>query len=226
MAQLYMMASPIGNLQDITLRALEALRGADLVACEDTRHSLKLLNAHGLSKKLLSCRAQNEAQAAERVLAALREGREVVYLSDAGTPGISDPGAVLVRRVRDEGFAVTPLPGPSALAALQSVSGFLEKTLTFEGFLSPREGRRRRRLTELLGREEAFVLYESPFRIKKLLADLADLDPERLVLVGREMTKIFEEFIEGTPGELLFALEEKNKVLGEFSVLVSSKKKS
>ncbi|MDR1893601.1 MAG: 16S rRNA (cytidine(1402)-2'-O)-methyltransferase [Spirochaetales bacterium] len=226
MALLYMIASPLGNLKDITLRALEALAEADWVACEDTRRSLKLLTAHGLSKKLLSCRAQNEGEAAEKVLGALREGKTVAFLSDAGTPGISDPGAVLVRRVRDAGFAVVPLPGPSALAALQSVSGFLEKTLTFEGFLSPKAGKRRRRLEELLARNEAFILYESPFRIKKLLTELLTLDPGRLVLVGREMTKIYEEFIEGTPGEILAILEKKDKVLGEFSVLVSSKKKS
>ena len=216
----------MGNLRDITLRALDILKEVEIIACEDTRHSLGLLNAHGISKKLLSCRSQNESQAAEKIIAALKKGEDVAYLSDAGTPGISDPGAVLVRRVRDEGFGVVPLPGPSAFAGIISVNGFLEKTVVFEGFLSPKGGRRRRRLQELLAQDQAFVLYESPFRIIKLLEDLSELDPQRLALIGREMTKIYEEFLEGTALELLQILQTRNKVLGEFTVLVSTKKKS
>jgi len=220
-----MVGTPIGNLKDITLRALEILGRVEIIACEDTRHTVKLLNAHGIHTRLLSCRSQNEARAAEKIIAELAAGKEAAYVSDAGTPGLSDPGAVLVRLVRDAGFKVVPVPGPSAFAALQSLNGFSEKTITFDGFLSPKGGKRRRRLGELLDRNEAFVLYESPFRIAKLLEDLQSLAPDRLILLGREMTKIYEEFLEGTPGELLGELNDRNKIQGEFTLLVSTKKK-
>lgn len=226
MAKLCIVATPIGNLKDITLRALECLQEADLIACEDTRHSLKLLNHFGIRKSLLSCHGYNESKSAERILNLLREGKTVAYVSDAGTPGISDPGSRLVRRVKDAGFTVIPLPGPSAFASLVSVAGFQDKTVTFEGFLSPKAGRRRSRLRELMDREEGFVLYESVHRIIKLLADIADMEGDRTVLVGREMTKEFEEFLEGTAGEIKNVLESENSVKGEFSVLVAGKKKS
>ncbi|MCL1818903.1 MAG: 16S rRNA (cytidine(1402)-2'-O)-methyltransferase [Spirochaetaceae bacterium] len=202
------------------------MRGAGAIACEDTRHSLRLLGRYDIKKPLISCHAHNEVSAAKRVLALLGEGKDVAYISDAGTPGISDPGERLVRQARDAGFPVVPLPGPCAFAALASVSGFSGKTLVFEGFLSPKAGRRRSRLRELLARDEAFVLYESVHRIVKLLGDLADLEPERLILVGREMTKEFEEYMEGRPGEILAKFTEKSHLKGEFTVLVTDKKKS
>jgi len=224
MATLYIVPTPIGNLKDITLRALELLREVDLVACEDTRRTLKLLNAYEIKKPLISCRAENEARVAETICRELERGRSVAYASDAGTPGVSDPGAVLVRTVRQRGFPVIPLPGASALTMIMSASGFSGKSVTFEGFLSPKPGRRRSRLRELLDREEAFVLYESPFRIVKLISDLADLSPERTVLVGREMTKLHEEFRESTAESMKQELEGRNGQLGEFTVLVSGKK--
>jgi 16S rRNA (cytidine1402-2'-O)-methyltransferase len=138
---------------------------------------------------------------------------------------VSDPGQRLARRVKDAGFPVLPLPGPCAFTALASASGFSGKTLVFEGFLSPKPGRRRSRLRELLERGEAFVLYESVHRVIKLLGDLADLEADRLIVLGREMTKEFEEYLEGTAGEILAHFTEKN-LKGEFSVLVSDKKKS
>ena len=226
MSTLYVVATPIGNLKDITLRALETLKNADFIACEDTRHSLKLLNHFEIRKPLVSCHGYNEEKSAARLLKLLAEGKTVAYVSDAGTPSLSDPGARLVRKARDAGFEVVPLPGPSAFASLVSAAGFPDKTVTFEGFLSPKGGRRKSRLRELLEREEAFVLYESPHRVLKLLADLADLDSERLILVGREMTKEFEEFLEGTAGELAQSLQSRDVVKGEFSVLVSGRKKS
>ena len=224
MATLFLVASPIGNLGDITLRALDCLRGADAIACEDTRRSLILLGRYDIKKPLISCHAHNEKSAARRVLALLGDGKDVAYLSDAGTPGISDPGERLVRLAKDAGFPVLPLPGPCAFTVLASVSGYSNKTLTFEGFLSPKAGRRRSRLRELLARGEVFVLYESVHRIVKLLGDLADLEPERLILAGREMTKEFEEYLEGTAGEILANFTEKN-LKGEFSVLVTDRKK-
>ena len=223
MATLFIVAGPIGNLGDITLRALDCLRGAGAIACEDTRHSLILLSRYDIKKPLISCHAHNEESAARRVIGLLKEGADVAYLSDAGTPGFSDPGGRLVRRVKEAGFPVAPLPGPSAFTALASVSGFSGKTITFEGFLSPKAGRRKSRLKELLARGEVFVVYESVHRIVKLLEDLADLEPERLIMVGREMTKEFEEFLEGSAGEILAKFAEKTPK-GEFSVLVTDRK--
>lgn len=226
MSTLYIIATPIGNLEDITLRAVRILREVDALGCEDTRHSLKLMNHLGIKKPLFSCRAQNEAKSAERVIRHLEAGETVAYISDAGTPALSDPGSRLVRAVRDAGFTVVPIPGPSAFAALISVAGFSDKSVTFEGFLSPKGGKRRKRLRELLERDSAFLLYESPFRVVKLLTDLADLDNERNITIGREMTKTYEEFLEGTAGELRHELEKRKKIQGEFSVLVSGAKKS
>lgn len=220
MATLYMVATPIGNLQDITLRALEVLKSVDTVACEDTRHTLKLLTHFGIRKPLVACYAYEEEKGARRILGLLDSGKDVAYCSDAGTPALSDPGARAAALAREGGHDVVPVPGPSAFACLLSASGLPVKSVLFEGFLSPKPGRRRSRLAELLARGEAFVVYESPHRIQKLLSDLADLDPECRVLAGREMTKAFEEYMAGTPGEVRSALESREKVQGEFSVLV------
>ena len=146
MAVLYIIGTPIGNLGDISFRAAETLKKADLVACEDTRQTLKLLNHLGLKAKMLSCRAQNQDFAAGKVIAVLNEGKTVAYTSDAGTPALSDPGALLARKVAEAGYEVIPIPGPSAFAVLISVSGGSDKSVLFEGFLSPKPGRRRNRL--------------------------------------------------------------------------------
>jgi 16S rRNA (cytidine1402-2'-O)-methyltransferase len=220
MSTLYIIGTPIGNLGDISFRAVETFKSVDLVACEDTRRTLKLLNYLGIRAPLLSCRAQNERIAAEKVIAALNEGKTVAYASDAGTPSVSDPGAILVRLTSEAGHTVLPIPGPSAFASLVSVAGGLDKTVIFEGFLSPKAGRRRSRLKELLETKSAFVLYESPFRILKLLEDLVDLDNERYICVGREMTKVHEEYLRGSAAETMLVLA-KTKQLGEFSVFVS-----
>jgi 16S rRNA (cytidine1402-2'-O)-methyltransferase len=205
-------------------RGLEILKSVDLVACEDTRRTLKLLSHFGIRVKMLSCRAQNEGFAAEKVIAALDRGQTVAYASDAGTPALSDPGAVLVRAAAAAGHRVIPVPGPSAFASLVSVAGGMDKSVLFEGFLSPKPGRRRTRLKELLAGEAAFVLYESPFRILKLLEDLAEFDRERYICVGREMTKMHEEYLRGPAAEIYEILAGKNGQIGEFSVFVSSKK--
>jgi 16S rRNA (cytidine1402-2'-O)-methyltransferase len=223
-ATLYIIGTPIGNLGDITFRAAEILQSADVVACEDTRRTLKLLNHLGIRVTMLSCRAHNEQSAAEKVIRALDEGKTVAYASDAGTPCLSDPGAVLVRFAVKAGHSVFPIPGPSAFASLISVAGGMDKTVVFEGFLSPKPGRRRSRLKELLAAGSAFVLYESPFRILKLLEDLAEFDGERYLCVGREMTKIHEEYIRGSAAEIYAELAEKKEQIGEFSVYISGKK--
>jgi len=226
MSSLYMVATPIGNLRDITLRALDVLREADIIVCEDTRHSLKLLSAYEIRKPLVSCHGHNEAQVAERVVARIKAGETAAYISDAGTPGISDPGTVLVRHAREAGVPVVPIPGASAFTSLLCINHFPGKTVVFEGFLSPKAGRRRTRLQQLLAGGASFVLYESPYRTVKLLGDLAELAPERNVLVGREMTKMHEEYLTGTAEEIFEELSRRNAIKGEVSVLVAGDKKS
>ncbi|MEE8440721.1 MAG: 16S rRNA (cytidine(1402)-2'-O)-methyltransferase [Spirochaetia bacterium] len=225
MATLYVVATPIGNLSDITIRALDTLKSVDVIVCEDTRHSRRLLNHFGIRKPLLSGHSHNERRSAAAVVARLGNGEEVAYITDAGTPSISDPGRTLVRSVRDAGFQVVPIPGSSALTTILSVSGLPGKTVVFEGFLSPKAGRRRRRLGELLDGREMFILYESPHRLLKLLSALADLDAERLILLGREMTKIHEEFLEGSAKDVLAEMEKRAVVKGECVLLVGSPKK-
>jgi 16S rRNA (cytidine1402-2'-O)-methyltransferase len=219
---LFIVASPIGNLQDISLRALDVLKSVSLVACEDTRRTLKLLTHFGIKVKLISCRAANECKAASRLIGHLDGGFDIAYLSDAGSPALSDPGAVLVRLVAGAGHSVVPIPGPSAFASLVSVAGAAEKTLVFDGFLSPKAGKRRSRLKELLNGGSAFVLYESPFRILKLLSDLAEFDSERYICIGREMTKLHEEFLRGSVTDVLRTLQQRPEQKGEFSIFVSS----
>jgi 16S rRNA (cytidine1402-2'-O)-methyltransferase len=221
---LYIIGTPIGNLGDISYRAVETLKSADVVACEDTRRTLKLLNHLGISIPLISCRAANEAYAAEKIISLLNQGKTVAYASDAGTPALSDPGAILSRAVARAGQEVIHIPGPSAFASLVSVAGGMDKRVIIEGLLSPTPGRRRSRLSELLALGCAFVLYESPFRIVKLLDDLCELDEERYVCIGREMTKVHEEYLRGTVAELRAILTARSAQLGEFSVYISGNK--
>lgn len=226
MSELYIVATPIGNLGDITFRALETLKNVDVIAAEDTRHTLELLTHFEIRKPLISCRAQNEEFASEKIIKMLDEGQKVAYASDAGTPGISDPGAILAGLARKAGHTVIPIPGASAFATLASVAGAGGKTLIFEGFLSPKPGRRRSRLKELLATGDAVIVYESPFRIVKLLTDIADIDGERRIVVGRELTKLHEEITDGTAREVLEDYASRQKVLGEFAVFISGLKKS
>ncbi len=225
MSELYIVGTPIGNLGDITYRALETFKAVDVIAAEDTRHTLELLTHFDIRKPLISCRAQNEELAAEKIIKMLEEGQKIAYASDAGEPGISDPGAILAGLVRKAGHKVIPIPGPSAFATLASVAGAGGKTLIFEGFLSPKPGRRRSRLRELLATGDAVIVYESPFRIVKLLADLADIDSERRVVVGRELTKLHEEITDGTAQEVYEDYAARNKIQGEFAVFISGLKR-
>ncbi len=224
MSELYIVGTPIGNLGDITYRALETLKSVDVVAAEDTRHTLELLSHFEIRKPMVSCRSQNEKFASEKIISLLDEGKTVAYASDAGEPGISDPGAILAGEVRKAGHKVIPIPGPSAFATLVSVAGAGGKTLVFEGFLSPKPGRRRKRLRELMAMDAAIVLYESPFRVVKLLTDIAEIDPSRRVVVGRELTKLHEEINDGTAEEILADYSGRSKVLGEFAIFISSNK--
>jgi 16S rRNA (cytidine1402-2'-O)-methyltransferase len=219
-----MVATPIGNLDDMTFRGVSVLRSVHTVACEDTRRTGKLLAHFEIRKPLLSLHSHSDARRSDQIVAILADGHDVAYATDAGTPSVSDPGVALTRTIRAAGFPVVPIPGVSAFATLLSVSGFGGRTVTFEGFLSPKRGRRRNRLQELLQRGEAFLLYESPHRILKLLEDLAEIEGERPVLIGREMTKMHEEFLHGTAKRVLEDLGSRQRVRGELSVLVSGRK--
>jgi len=224
MGTLFMVGTPIGNLDDITFRAVETLKNVSLIGCEDTRHSMKLLNHFGIKKKLISCRSQNETTAAKKIIEHLHDG-DAAYISDAGTPGISDPGARLVEAVRKAGFTIVPIPGASAITTLVSAASITGKGFTFAGFQSPKSGRRKKSVEAFMSREDSLILYESPFRIVKLLQDIADIDSKRMLFIGRELTKKHEELLEGTAEDLLFELKKREKIKGEIIILVSGRKK-
>jgi len=192
--QLYVVATPIGNLEDIGLRALAVLRAVDLVAAEDTRTASVLLDHHGIRARLLALHEHNERKAAEAVLAALREGRDVALVSDAGTPAVSDPGAALVARAREAGFRVSPVPGPNAAIAAVSAAGLAQAGFVFEGFLPPKRAARRAAIERLGGERRPIVLYEAPHRVLECVEDLAALlGGERAIVIARELTKVFEQ---------------------------------
>ena len=218
---LYMVATPIGNLEDMTYRAVRVLSEVDVIACEDTRHTAQLLSHYGIHKKLIACHAHNEVESSQGILALLDEGKNVAYCSDAGTPGVSDPGARLVEAVRSsERHSIIPLPGASAVVTLVSVAGNIGKSFTFEGFLSPKKGRRTKRLEKLFSDGNAFVIYESPFRILKTLEDIKGVSPDCRIVAGRELTKAFEEIITGSIASVIDKLKAKDRIKGEFALIV------
>ncbi len=199
---LYVVATPIGNLSDITQRAIETLRIVDVILCEDTRRTRTLVQHLGINARLLSVREHNERSRAESMIERLADGASLAYVSDAGTPGISDPGARLVDSVAAAGFEVIPIPGPSSVTALLSVSGFAADRFVFEGFLPNKSGQRARRIAELAGETRTIVFFESPYRTTRTLAELRNAWGERQGCVGRELTKKFEEVRRGTLSEL------------------------
>jgi 16S rRNA (cytidine1402-2'-O)-methyltransferase len=217
---LYLVATPIGNLEDITLRALRILRGCDVVAAEDTRHTGRLLAHFQISRPLVSHFRFNEARRGSELLERLRAGGTVALVTDAGTPGISDPGQRLVAAAVAEGLRVEAIPGACALVAGLTASGLPTDEFHFAGFLPHKSGQRRRRLTELTALPGTLVLYESPFRITKLVGELAEVVPGRRIVLARELTKKFEEWLRGTPAELAAELERRPRK-GEFVVLVA-----
>jgi len=199
---LYLVPTPIGNLGDITVRAIEVLRGADLIACEDTRHSLRLLNHLEIRKPLVSYHEHNEARRTAELIGRLREGATVAVITDAGMPGISDPGHRLLRACMAEGIAYTVLPGPSAVLTALIGSGFPAESFYYGGFLPVKSGQRERELTRAARRVETSVFFESPHRLQRTLEACGRLCPERVLCVARELTKQFEEYRVGTGGEL------------------------
>jgi len=216
---LYLVATPIGNLEDITLRALRVLKECDVVAAEDTRHSGQLLKHFGISKPLLSYFQFNEARRSEEILERLRRGETVALVTDAGSPGISDPGQRVVSAAHAAGLRVEAVPGPCALVAALTASGLPADEFHFVGFLPHKSGQRRRQLERLRTVPGTLVFYESPYRIVKLLEELTDLYPTRKTLLARELTKKFEEFRAGLAGQLLEEMRARS-VRGEFVVLV------
>ncbi|MDD2367290.1 MAG: 16S rRNA (cytidine(1402)-2'-O)-methyltransferase [Desulfuromonadaceae bacterium] len=219
-ATLYIIATPIGNLEDMTYRAVRILGEVDLVAAEDTRHSLKLMTHFGISKPLTSYFDHNQQIKGERILNALRQGKSVALISDAGTPCISDPGYQLVRDAVSEGISVVPLPGSCAAVTALSASGMPTDAFTFAGFPPSRQGKRRTFLSSLSNLPGTLVMYEAPHRLLDTLNDIRDLLGERVVVVARELTKIFEEFIRGTVSEVISSVSQ-TPVRGEVVLLVA-----
>ena len=219
-ATLYLVATPIGNLEDITLRALRTLSECDLVAAEDTRRTGQLLKHFGISKPMLSYFQFNEAQRSEQIIERLRRGEKIAVVTDAGSPGISDPGERVVQAAVAAGIRVEAVPGPSALVAALTASGLPTAEFHFVGFLPHKSGARRKKLAALKGLEGTLVLYESPFRVEKLLTELTATMPGCQVVLARELTKKFEEFLRGTPEELLQAVRTRS-LKGEFVVLMN-----
>ncbi|MDX9699062.1 MAG: 16S rRNA (cytidine(1402)-2'-O)-methyltransferase [Rhodocyclaceae bacterium] len=224
MPTLYVVATPLGNLDDISRRAVNVLGQVAVVAAEDTRHSQRLLDAIGVRARLIALHEHNEQSAATQVLHMLEQGQSVALISDAGTPGISDPGARAVRRVREAGFAVVPVPGACAAIAALSVSGFDAAGFRFVGFLPPKAEARRRAIQGLRGEQAAVVLYESPHRIAECLADLAaELEPGREILIAREMTKLHEQTVCLPVGEApAWLAGDANRSRGEFVLVLSA----
>ena len=218
---LSVVATPIGNLEDITLRAIRTLREADVVFCEDTRVTGKLLQKYEISKPLVRCDQKMEEIAAKRAIDMLGEGKKIAFVSDAGTPGVSDPGSRLVARVRrfSPDSKIETIPGPSALTSALSIAGLESGEFVFLGFLPHKKGRQTA-LKEIGISVRSVVLYESPHRILKLLRELADFAPGKHVTVAKELTKIHEEIFEGLPSDVAAQLEREGKDLGEFVVIV------
>ncbi len=217
---LYLVATPIGNLEDITLRALRVLRECDVVAAEDTRRTGQLLKHFQLAQPLLSYFQFNEAKRSEEIIERLRRGEKVALVTDAGSPGISDPGERVVKAAIAAGFRVESVPGPCALIAGLTASGLPTDEFHFIGFLPHKSGQRRNKLDSLKIFDGTLVLYESPYRIEKLLGELNEVFPDRKVVLARELTKKFEEFLRGTPAELLEATKQRS-LKGEFVALVA-----
>ena len=224
MSKLYIVATPIGNLSDITLRAVETLKNVDLILCEDTRETKKILNKYAINKPTMSYHAQSKLSKVDKIFELLEEGKDLALVSDAGTPGISDPEAMLVSQIKNNlrySVDVIPIPGPTALIAALSASGLPTHEFTFLGFLPHKKGRETL-FKEIAESKRTMVFYESPHRILKTLESLTKFCPHKKVCIAREITKIYEEFKIDTPAELLkYLTQNPVKQKGEFTVLVA-----
>jgi 16S rRNA (cytidine1402-2'-O)-methyltransferase len=219
---LYLVATPVGNLEDITLRALRVLRSADVIACEDTRHTQKLLNHFDIHAKTTSYHEHNESERAQALVAEITAGRSVALVSDAGTPGINDPGYRIVLTAIAAGVTIIPVPGAVAAINALIASGLPTDSFYFGGFLPSRAGERRSALESLAPRQETLVLYEAPHRLLVALADIRDvLGADRRVCIARELTKVHEEFLRGAVTEVLQTLEQRGEVRGEITLVIA-----
>ncbi len=219
--KLFVVGTPIGNLEDITFRAVNVLKSVDLIACEDTRRARVLLEHYGINKPMLSYNEHNERRRIDEILSRLSRGENVALLSDAGMPTISDPGYRLVRAAREAGVDVVAVPGPSAVTAALSVSGLPTDRFVFEGFLPRKKGRRERKLLEIKEEIRTVVIFESVHRIERTLDEIVEfLGPDRKIAVCRELTKIFEEVIFGPAEEVRQKLAVKK---GEFVIVIGGK---
>jgi 16S rRNA (cytidine1402-2'-O)-methyltransferase len=217
---LYIIATPIGNMEDVTFRAIRILKEeVDIVCCEDTRQTRKLLNHYGITTATQSLHTHSSVQKIEGLIGLLLGGKSIAYVTDSGTPGISDPGSRLVDAARSSNIPICPIPGPSALAAIMSVSGYHGKNIFFAGFLSKKENRRKNELLKLKESEGIIILYESPYRVKKLITAISETFPGSRVLIGREMTKFHEEFISDSIENLVLNIDT-IKEKGEFTVAI------
>ena len=218
---LYVVATPIGNLADITLRALAVLQNADLICAEDTRVTARLLSAYGIQGRLVSVREHNERQMADKIIAHLSDGLNDAQVSDAGTPAVCDPGAKLAERVREAGFRVVPVVGASAVMGALSAAGVTESDFYFNGFLPPKSGERQKLLAKWAQTDFPVVMFETPHRIEAALSDMAALFPERRLTLAREITKTFETFLSGTVSEIQTALQADNdQIRGEMVLIL------
>lgn len=218
---LYVVATPIGNLADITLRALAVLQNADLICAEDTRVTARLLSAYGIQGRLVSVREHNERQMADKIIAHLSDGLTVAQVSDAGTPAVCDPGAKLAGRVREAGFRVVPVVGASAVMGALSAAGVTESDFYFNGFLPPKSGERQKLLAKWVQTDFPVVMFETPHRIEAALSDMAALFPERRLTLAREITKTFETFLSGTVSEIQTALQaDTDQIRGEMVLIL------
>jgi 16S rRNA (cytidine1402-2'-O)-methyltransferase len=222
---LYIVATPIGNLEDITLRALRILKEADLIAAEDTRHTQKLLSKFDIHTALTSYHDHNKEEKAPVLVARLLEGKSIALVSDAGTPGISDPGYFLINLAAHENIAIVPIPGATAAIAALSISGLPTDSFAFEGFLPSRHTARMKRLEELANEKRTLVLYEAPHRIVKTVEDMLRVFGDRKAVVTRELTKVHEEVVRGGLSEILDHLK-KGSIKGEFTIMVHGAEES
>ena len=219
---LYIVSTPIGNLEDITLRALKVLKGVDVIAAEDTRHSSKLLTHYGISKPCISYWGEKEKVKSSEILEKLHSGLSVALISDAGTPGISDPGAVLIQRALEENIDIISVPGATALIAALSISGLSTEEFTFIGFLPAKKSQRQKALKDLSFEPRTLVFYEAPHRILETLSDLNEIFGERKTAVVKEISKIYEEVFRGSISEVLTILE-RTTIAGEYVIAVAGR---
>ena len=221
---LYIVSTPIGNLEDITMRALRVLKNVDIIAAEDTRHSLKLLNHYGIVKPMISYWKEREQVKSEKIIQSLHAGKSVALISDAGTPGIADPGMIVIQKAIRENIEIVSVPGPSACIAALTLSGITAEEFTFIGFLPAKRTQRQKILNDLRLENRTLVFYEAPHRIREVLSDMMEFFRERKVAVVKEISKLYEHVFRGTLADVLSQIRN-TKIAGEYVMIVEGRGK-